>query len=125
MPCDPEFPPLLMISGTNKATIGSNSISCSKTPIAVAVSISPRNSADSQPPLFFTIGQNSISMYGASRASMPPIFCISSVAFCSATSSTSSTVMIPSMSPPASVTGSATRSYRSKAASTSFLVDVA
>jgi hypothetical protein len=44
---------------------------------------------------------------------------MSSVAFASATSSTSSTVMMPTSTPLLSTTGSATRSYFSKAATTS------
>ena len=47
--CEPELPPLEMMSGTNSASTTAFEISCSKTPIAVAVSISPRNSAVSQP----------------------------------------------------------------------------
>ena len=38
---EPELPPELMISGTNRARTTARSISCSKWPIAVAVSISP------------------------------------------------------------------------------------
>src|SRR4051794_28058978 len=47
--CEPEFPPLEMISGMNSASTTARAISFSKKPIALAVSISPRNSADSQP----------------------------------------------------------------------------
>ncbi len=50
--CDPELPPLEMISGTNSARTTAFAISFSKKPIAVAVSISPRNSAVSQPARF-------------------------------------------------------------------------
>ena len=39
--CEPELPPELMISGMNRASTTARSISCSKYPIAVAVSISP------------------------------------------------------------------------------------
>ena len=80
VPCEPVLPPELMISGTNSATTAAFSISPSKYPIAVAVSISPRNSAASQPPRFFTISQNPTSKYGLSSASEPPSFWISSVA---------------------------------------------
>ena len=65
------------------------------------------------------------SKYGASRASTPPSPWISSVAFCSATSRTSSTVIIPTSTPRESVTGSATRSYFSNVATTSSRVAVA
>ena len=50
--CDPELPPLEMMSGTNSASTTARSISASKTPIAVAVSISPRKSTVSQPARF-------------------------------------------------------------------------
>ena len=53
--CDPELPPLEMISGTNSARTTAFEISASKAPIAVAVSISPRNSAVSQPARFWII----------------------------------------------------------------------
>ena len=47
--CEPELPPLLMMSGTNSARTTARAISFSKNPIAVAVSISPTNSTASQP----------------------------------------------------------------------------
>ena len=50
--CEPELPPLEMMSGTNSARTTAFAISASKAPIAVAVSISPRNSAVSQPARF-------------------------------------------------------------------------
>ena len=53
--CDPELPPLEMISGTNSARTTAFAISFSKKPIAVAVSISPRNSTTSQPARFLTM----------------------------------------------------------------------
>jgi hypothetical protein len=62
--CDPELPPELMISGTKSASTTARSISCSKCPIAVAVSISPKNSAVSQPARFLIICQKPISVYG-------------------------------------------------------------
>ena len=71
--CEPELPPLEMISGTNSASVTALAISFSKKPIAVAVSISPRNSAVSQPARFFTILSRAIFMYGSSRASDPPM----------------------------------------------------
>ena len=49
---EPELPPLEMMSGTNKARTTAFEISSSNAPIAVAVSISPRNSAVSQPARF-------------------------------------------------------------------------
>ena len=45
----PELPPELMMSGMNSESTTARSISPSKCPIAVAVSISPRKSAHSQP----------------------------------------------------------------------------
>ena len=78
--CDPELPPLEMISGTNSASTTARAISFSKKPIAVAVSISPRNSTVSQPARFCTIRRNAMSMYGSSSASDPPSFWMSSVA---------------------------------------------
>ena len=50
--CDPELPPLEMMSGTKSASTTARSISASKAPIAVAVSISPRKSAVSHPARF-------------------------------------------------------------------------
>ena len=47
--CEPELPPELMMSGRKRASTTARSISCSKWPMAVAVSISPRNRAQSQP----------------------------------------------------------------------------
>src|SRR6266542_2205736 len=75
--------------------------------MAVAVSISPRKRAESQPARLRTIDQRPTARYGASSASMPPSFWMSSVASCSATSSMSSTVTMPSMWPSASVVGGA------------------
>ena len=62
--CDPELPPLEMMSGTNSASTTAREISASKAPIAVAVSISPRNSAVSQPARLWIIFQNAISHVG-------------------------------------------------------------
>ena len=45
---EPELPPLEMMRGTNRARTTARWISCSKKPMAVAVSISPRNSTTSQ-----------------------------------------------------------------------------
>ena len=59
--CEPEFPPLLMIKGTNRASTTALAISCSKKPIAVAVSISPRKRTASHPARFLTIPQNPVS----------------------------------------------------------------
>ena len=50
--CEPELPPLEMMSGTNSASTTAFEISASNAPIAVAVSISPMNSAVSQPARF-------------------------------------------------------------------------
>ena len=47
--CEPELPPLLMMSGTKRARTTAFAISSSKRPIAVAVSISLRNRTSSQP----------------------------------------------------------------------------
>ena len=58
--CEPELPPLEMIRGTNSASTTARAISSSKNPIAVAVSISPRNRTTSQPARFLIIrvGEN-------------------------------------------------------------------
>ena len=48
--CEPELPPLLMTSGMKSASTTADWISASKCPIALAVSISPRKSSESQPP---------------------------------------------------------------------------
>ena len=53
--CEPELPPLLMMSGTNSARMTARAISFSKNPMAVAVSISPMNSTASQRPRFRTM----------------------------------------------------------------------
>jgi hypothetical protein len=47
--CHPELPPLEMMSGTKRARTTARSISRSKNPMAVAVSISPRNRTTSHP----------------------------------------------------------------------------
>ena len=47
--CEPALPPLLIINGTKRAKTTARAISVSNCPIAVAVSISPRNKAASQP----------------------------------------------------------------------------
>ena len=47
--CEPEFPPLEITSGMNNASTTAREISASYRPIADAVSVSPRNSTDSQP----------------------------------------------------------------------------
>ena len=59
---DPELPPLEMMSGTNSARTTAFVISCSKDAIAVAVSISPRKSAVSQPARFWIIRPKPMSM---------------------------------------------------------------
>jgi hypothetical protein len=105
-----------MIRGTNSASTTARAISASKAPMAVAVSISPRNSALSQPARFWIMRAKPIFMYGSSRASDPPIRWISLVAVASATSSTSSMVTMPISTPAESVTGRAVRSKRRKAA---------
>ncbi len=53
--CEPELPPLEMMSGTKSARTTARAISPSKRPIAVAVSISPMKSADSHPARLRTI----------------------------------------------------------------------
>ena len=78
--------------------------------MAVAVSISPRNSAVSQPARFLIIFAKPISMYGSSRASDPPMRWMSLVVSLSTTSSTSSIVTMPISMPAVSVTGRAERS---------------
>ena len=50
--CEPELPPLEMMSGTNSASTTARAISSSKCAIAVAVSISPTKSTESQPARF-------------------------------------------------------------------------
>ena len=70
--CDPELPPLEMINGTNNARTTALAISFSKKPIAVAVSISPRNSTTSHPARFLIIPASEICRYGSSSASDPP-----------------------------------------------------
>ena len=49
-----------MMSGTNRASTTARAISCSKKPMAVAVSISPRNRTTSQPPRLRTIDQKRV-----------------------------------------------------------------
>ena len=72
--CEPELPPDEMMSGTNSANTTARSIAPSKYVIAVVVSISPTSNTDSQPPRFLSISSGAMSMYGASRASIPPSF---------------------------------------------------
>ena len=50
--CDPELPPLEMISGTNSASTTALAISSWNALMAVAVNISPMNSAINQPARF-------------------------------------------------------------------------
>ena len=107
--CDPELPPLEMMSGTNSASTTALAISCSKKPIAVAVSISPRKSAESQPARFRSMREKAMLRYGSPRASVPPNFWISSVASSLTTSTTSSTVTTPFILRCASTTGMAMR----------------
>ena len=114
-----------MISGTKSASTAAWAMLSSYLPMAVAVNVSPRNSAASQPPRFLHMGQKPVSKYGASSASLPPSFWISRVAFFWANSSTSSAVMMPSIFPSLSTTGRATRSYFSNVATTSSPVAVA
>ena len=100
-----------MINGRKSESTTALLISSSKNPIAVAVSISPRNSTTSTEPRFRSSCCSGLSRYGMSNASMPPSFWMSSVASCSAMSSTSSTVTTPTRCPSVSVTGSMVRSY--------------
>ena len=97
--CDPELPPLEMMSGTNSARTTAFAISFSKNPIAVAVSISPMNRTTSQPARFLTIRDSEICRYGSSNASDPPNSWNSRVATASATSRASSTVTMPMSTP--------------------------
>ena len=94
--CEPELPPELMTSGMNIASTTAFEISPSKCCIAVAVSISERNSAHSQPARFRIIAPKLICVYGSSSASIPPNFCTSSVCSRTMASITSSTVTMPS-----------------------------
>ena len=55
VPCEPELPPELMMSGRKIASTVARSISFWYTPSAVAVNISPMNSALSQPARFLII----------------------------------------------------------------------
>ena len=64
--CEPELPPLEMMSGTKRASTTARAISSSKRPIAVAVSISLRKSTISQPARLRTSVQNGVAMYGSS-----------------------------------------------------------
>ncbi len=107
--CEPELPPLEMMSGMKSARTTAAAISPSKYCMALAVSISPRKSSDSQRPRLRIISSRPTSRYGASRASVPPIFWMSSVASSWTTWTTSSTVTTPFMRPSASTTGTATR----------------
>ena len=104
---EPELPPLLMMSGTKSARMTARAISSWKRPIAVAVSISLRKRAESHPPRFRTMVQKPMSKYGASRASMPPNFWMSSVASSWTTSTMSSTVTMPFTCRSSSSTGMA------------------
>src|ERR1043166_795446 len=113
--CEPELPPLEMINGTNNASTTARAISCSKNPIAVAVNNSPINKMTSQPARLRIIFGSEMWMYGSSSASVPPNFCMSSVAASSATSNTSSTVTMPTSLPAESTTGNTLRSYRRNA----------
>ena len=56
--CEPELPPLLMISGTKSASTTARAISFSKTAIALAVSISPTKRTESHPPRLRIIAPN-------------------------------------------------------------------
>ena len=60
--CEPELPPLEMMSGTKSASTTARAISASKYPIAVAVSISPRNKTTSHPARFFIMRKREICM---------------------------------------------------------------
>ena len=66
--CDPELPPLEMISGTKRASTTAFSISFSKKPIAVAVSNSPRNNTTSQPAPEQTVTEVLRRLHGAQAA---------------------------------------------------------
>lgn len=92
---DPELPPELMMSGTKRASTIARLSSASKCCIAVAVSISPRKSAQSHPARFLIIVANVIWVYGSSNASRPPSFWRSSVCSFTTVSITSSTVIVP------------------------------
>ena len=60
--CDPELPPELMMSGMNRVSTIAFSSSPSKPCMAEAVSISDRNSTQSQPPRLRIIRQKPLSM---------------------------------------------------------------
>jgi hypothetical protein len=62
--CEPELPPLEMISGTNRASTTARAMSSSKCVMALAVSISPRNSSVSQPPRFWIMEEKRSARYG-------------------------------------------------------------
>ncbi len=107
--CDPELPPLEMISGTKSASTTAFSISLSNTPMAVAVSISPRKSAASQPARLRIISLSAMVRYGSPSDSEPPSFWMSSVASWLTTSTMSSTVTMPFIRFSLSTTGTAIR----------------
>ena len=107
---DPALPPLEMMSGMNSASTVARPISPSKNASAVAVSISPTSSTASQPPRLRSISRRRDCRYGTSRASMPPNFWASSVASSCTTSTMSSTVTMPFITPPLSTIGITVRS---------------
>jgi hypothetical protein len=60
--CEPELPPELMMRGMKRVRTTAFSSSDSKCCIALAVNISPRKSAHSQPARFRIISRKPISM---------------------------------------------------------------
>ena len=113
--CDPELPPDEIISGRKSARMTAVSIVDENADIAVAVRNPPRKSTTSHVARLRTSSNSGTSMYGSSSTSTAPNRCISSVACSSATSSTSSSVMMPNSLLSMSTTGSAKRSRRLKA----------
>ena len=67
----PEFPPLEIISGMNRARTAALAISVSKNPIAVAVSSSPKNRITNQLARFWIIApqrRSDVTEHGVAKA---------------------------------------------------------
>ena len=109
--CEPELPPLAMMSGKNSESTNALLISFSNRPIAHVVNIPPTKSTLSHPTRFLIMSPKRVCVYASSRASRPPKRWTDSVCSSWMASMTSSTVTMPSTRPTSSTTGSAIKSY--------------
>ena len=108
--CAPELPPVPISIGIKATSAGTTASIPSKLVRIMLVKVAESIRNSSQGMRFFQISRTGVREYGVSEGSIPAIFSMSSVVSCSITSSTSSTVTMPTRRISLSTTGMTIRS---------------